>query len=329
MMDCERNDRTSARFANDERARGHAQDQAPGRWPTTHHGRLQRARLPGRHPLGGCDGNVLPPCQHLVTAAPCAACGADDFYAIYEEELFRDLETMVDWSNRFNMLRSRDCNVLRRSCSTAASSVPSATRGGASLARTCISLMGGTNTIDSLCIIRQFISRNSAAPCGNWSRRWMPTGRVRACAPKSARRQVLRQTTTSSNQMAEVPHQPLQLRGGSHGHLGLPLSFGNSPATTRTSPVRRPDAGDACRRVRCRVVSAAASRMARITTASPHLLAVATGIPPASCAANIMNLLADGRRYNDASFEKLVTLIETYFREGGLHVSLTTSRRRI
>lgn len=55
-----------------------------------------------------------------------------------------------------------------------------------------------------------------------------------------------------------------------------------------------------------------------------HLLSVAhmdpTGI---MCGNSVMNLSVDEPTVrNDDAFEKLVSLIETYFREGGLHVQL-------
>ena len=55
-----------------------------------------------------------------------------------------------------------------------------------------------------------------------------------------------------------------------------------------------------------------------------HLLAVAhmdpTGI---MCGDSIMNLSVDEETVrNEESFEKLVSLIEIYFREGGLHIQL-------
>jgi pyruvate-formate lyase len=82
----------------------------------------------------------------------------DEFYEIFRQELFRDLDTILDYSNRFNMLRSRDCNVLSslflEGCIQRAQS---ATRGGAARALFCAHLMGGTNLIDSLIIIKQFV----------------------------------------------------------------------------------------------------------------------------------------------------------------------------
>ena len=82
----------------------------------------------------------------------------DEFYTLWEKVFKQNLEICLSWLNKFNALRSGDCNIISSlfldGCIERAES---ATRGGASLARTGLNFMGGTNLIDSLCIIRQFV----------------------------------------------------------------------------------------------------------------------------------------------------------------------------
>jgi formate C-acetyltransferase len=238
---------------------------------------------------------------------------------------------MLDWSNRFNMLRSRDCNVLSSllldGCIERAES---ATRGGASLARTCISLMGGTNTIDSLCIIKQFVFDEKRCTMqhlvealdADW----------KGC--EILRDEILRDGTfygnndDFSNKMAQTFHASLFRFAADRTDIwGFPLSFGNltgyNPhfatfgALTQATPDGRV-AGAAM------LFGSGQSDGKDSDGITSHLLAVAhmdpTGI---MCGNSVMNLSVDEPTVrNDDSFEKLVSLIETYFREGGLHVQL-------
>jgi formate C-acetyltransferase len=229
------------------------------------------------------------------------------------------------------MLRSRDCNVLSSllldGCIERAES---ATRGGASLARTCISLMGGTNTIDSLCIIRQFIFEEQRCTM----RQLVEALDADWQGHESLRAEILRDgrfygnNDDFSNQMARKFHTSLYNFAADRTDIwGFPLSFGNltgyNPhfasfgALTQATPDGRV-AGAAL------LFGSGQSDGKDHDGITSHLLAVAhmdpTGI---MCGNTIMNLSVDEPTVrNDASFEKLVTLIETYFREGGLHVQL-------
>ena len=338
MMDCERNDKNKRiAFANDEPRIAAMLKINKLPWEVAYDYIMVGCNEPafqGGISLGGCDGNVLRSIVNTLNdrRADVLACRSwDDFYAIYEEELFRDLETMVDWSNRFNMLRSRDCNVLSSllldGCIERAES---ATRGGASLARTCISLMGGTNTIDSLCIIRQFIFEEQRCTM----RQLVEALDADWQGHESLRAEILRDgrfygnNDDFSNQMARKFHTSLYNFAADRTDIwGFPLSFGNltgyNPhfasfgALTQATPDGRV-AGAAL------LFGSGQSDGKDHDGITSHLLAVAhmdpTGI---MCGNTIMNLSVDEPTVrNDASFEKLVTLIETYFREGGLHVQL-------
>ena len=255
----------------------------------------------------------------------------DSFYAIYEQELHRDLETILDYSNRFNLLRSRDCNVLTSlfmtGCIERATSV---TQGGATKARWCANFMGSTNLIDSLCIIRQFVYEERlcsmpellAALDADWK------------GHETLRAEILRKgkffgnNDEFSNSMAHRFYTSVfNFANGRTDIFGHALNYGNLTgyrlhfaqfgALTQATPDGR-IAGSAF------LFGSGQSNGKDRDGITSHLLAVAhmdpTGI---MCGNSIMNLSVDESTVqNDDSFEKLVSMIEVYFREGGLHVQL-------
>ncbi len=255
----------------------------------------------------------------------------DSFYAIYEQELHRDLETILAYSNRFNMLRSRDCNVLTSlfmtGCIERALSV---TQGGATLARWCANFMGSTNLIDSLSVIRQFVYEERlctmaellAALDADWK------------GYEDLRSKILRKGKFFGNNdelSNDIAHRfytsVYNFADGRTDIFGHALNYGNLTgyrlhfaqygALTQATPDGR-IAGSAL------MFGSGQSDGKDRDGVTSHLLSVAhmdpTGI---MCGNSIMNLSVDENTVqNEESFEKLVSMIEIYFREGGLHVQL-------
>lgn len=255
----------------------------------------------------------------------------DSFYALYEQELRHDLETILDYSNRFNMLRSRDCNVLTSlfmaGCIARAASV---TQGGASRALWCAHFMGSTNLIDSLCVIRQFVFEEKrctmeallAALDADWK------------GHEALREEILRDGRFYGNgdDLADsVAHRFYRsvaaFAEGRTDFFGHPLTFGNLTgynahfawfgAQTKATPDGRVfgsallfGGGQSNGKDR----DGPTSLMRSVAHMDP------TGIMTGD---SILNLSVDERIVtDDESFEKLVALVETYFREGGLHIQL-------
>ncbi len=256
----------------------------------------------------------------------------DSFYRIFEQELFRDLERMLEYTNRFNILRSRDCNVLSSlfldGCIERAES---ATRGGAKLARGGgVHFMGGVNLVDSLSVIRQFVFEEKRISFGrllealdnNWKN------------AEPLRQEILRDghffgnnddfADSLSRRLYESVYRFAENRTNI---FGTPLVYGNltgyNPhfATFGALTGATPDG---------RVAGSALTFGSGQTYgkdqdgATSHLLSVAkmdtTGI---MCGDTIMNLTVDESTVsNEESFEKLVMLVETYFQTGGLHIQL-------
>ena len=255
----------------------------------------------------------------------------ESFYAVYEQELFRDLETILAYSNRFNMLRSRDCNVLTSlfmaGCIERAASV---TQGGAARARWCANFMGSTNLIDSLCVIRQFVYEEKrctmakllAALDADWKGHEELRNRILHKGKFFGNNDPL-SNDTAHRFYASVGN----FAAGRTDLFGHALNFGNltgyNPhfAWFGSQTPATPDGR--CAGAALLFGSGQSDGKDRDGVTS-HLLAVAhmdpTGV---MCGNTIMNLSVDEAIVrDDGSFEKLVMLIETYFKEGGLHVQL-------
>ncbi len=82
----------------------------------------------------------------------------DEFYAIYEEELFSDMEKILEIDDNLNRALARDCNLVSSifidGCIESASS---ATQQGSALGTSTMDIIGVTSSIDSLAIVRQFV----------------------------------------------------------------------------------------------------------------------------------------------------------------------------
>lgn len=82
----------------------------------------------------------------------------EEFYQLYERELYKDMAELLVYENKFNYARSKDINILSSlfldGCIENAKSV---TQGGANLAIAGMDLIGITTVIDSLSIIKQFV----------------------------------------------------------------------------------------------------------------------------------------------------------------------------
>ncbi len=82
----------------------------------------------------------------------------DDFYKIYEEELFSDIDEAVDIDNGFGTLMARDINLVSAifidGCIEKAKSP---TCGGASRATPIMNFIGLITVFDSLAVIKQFV----------------------------------------------------------------------------------------------------------------------------------------------------------------------------
>lgn len=338
VMDCERKDKNKRiAFVNDEPRIAAMMKINKCSWETACDYIMvgcNECALQGGISLGGIKTNVV---RSLVNTLnnrrdEVLACeDFDSFYAIYEQELHRDLETALSYSNRFNMLRSQDCNVLTslfiEGCIERAASV---TQGGAARAKSCNHFMGSTNLIDSLSIIRQFVyeeryctmAKLLAALDANW--KGHETLRVKILH----KGKFFGNNDELSNGMARRFYKSVyDFANGRTDIFGNYLDYGNltgyNPhfawfgSMTPATPDGRV-AGSAL------LFGSGQSDGKDRDGITSLLLSVAhmdaTGI---MCGDSILNLSVDEATIRDEeSFAKMVSLIETFFKEGGLQVQL-------
>ncbi len=337
MLDCERKDQNKRiALVNDEpRIAAMLKNGIP--WETAYDYIMVGCNEPayqGGISLGGNTTNIVRSLLNTLNGRRAEVLGCpdfDSFYAIYEQELFRDLETVLNYSNRFNMLRSRDCNVLTSlfmaGCIERAASV---TQGGATRARWCANFMGSTNLIDSLCIIRQFVYEEKrctmetllAALDSDWK------------GHEALRSEILKHgrffgnNDEFSNGMAHRFYTSVyHFAKGRTDLFGHYLCFGNLTgyrthfaqygALTQATPDGR-IAGSA-------LLFGSGQAEGKDRDGITSLLLSVAHMDPTlvMCGNSILNLSVDENTVqNEESFEKLVSLIEIYFKEGGLHLQL-------
>lgn len=86
------------------------------------------------------------------------AASFEDFYAVFENELFSDLEIIYDYDNKYNLERAKDVNYISslffNDCIENAKSL---TQGGGNIVIASPMLLGIINVIDSLIAVKQFV----------------------------------------------------------------------------------------------------------------------------------------------------------------------------
>ena len=290
--------------------------------------------FPGGISFGGCKTNMLRSMDRLFSLRKeqLLACRTwEDFRALYEAELRRDLEEVFQWCDKFNEMRAGDCNVLSALFLTGCiENAESPTRGGCSRSIPQLLLMGTPNLIDSLCIVRQFVFEEKrctmaelvAAVGANWE------GHEKLREEISREGKFYGRNDSLTNGIAQYVHSAIgRIAEGYRDRHGLKFDFGNLQgynnhgelfgAVTGPTPDGR-KAGEA-------ISFGSGPAMNHGTDAATSVLLSAAKMDPdhVMCGGAIMNLqLPASTVSNDEEFEKVVILVETYFREGGIHLQL-------
>ena len=290
--------------------------------------------FPGGISFGGCKTNMLRCMDRLfaLRREEVLACRTwDDFRALFERELRRDLEDVFRWCDRFNEMRAGDCNVLSALfLAGCIDNAESPTRGGCSRSIPQLLLMGTPNLIDSLCVVRQFVfeekrctmSELVAALAANWE------------GYDKLRAEIVRdglfygRNDALTNGMAQFVHTAIgRISEDYRDRHGLKFDYGNLQGYNNhgelfgavTGPT--PDG-----RKRGEAISfGSGPAMNHGNDAATSVLLAAAKMDPdhVMCGGAIMNLqLPASTVYDDNEFEKVVILVETYFREGGIHLQL-------
>ena len=284
--------------------------------------------------LGGCKWNVLRTMDSLFTKRreEVLACRTwEDFQKLFEDQFRREFDAYVVWFDKFNALRAGDCNVLSALFLTGCiENAQSPTRGGASCADALVLMIGEPNLVDSLCIVRQFVFEEKRctmaeladALAANWE------------GHEALRQQILREgkffgaNDPFTNEVAQFMHLALaRISEGRRDRFGNLFDFGNLAGyhdhgakfgrVTGPTPdgrKRGEDMSFGSGPAMNHGTDAATSALLSVARMDPEHLLAGGGIMNLSLPASTVS--------DDAEFEKVVILVETYFREGGVHLQL-------
>ena len=290
--------------------------------------------FPGGVSFGGCKTNMLRCMDRLFSLRreELVDCQTwEDFQKLFERELRWDLEEVFRWCDRFNEMRAGDCNVLSALFLTGCiENAESPTRGGCSRSIPQLLLMGTPNLIDSLCIVRQFVFEEKRCTMTELvsaiGDNWEGCGTLRDEIAREGR--FYGRNDSFTNGMAQYVHTSIgRIAEGYRDRHGLKFDFGNLQgyndygelfgAVTGPTPDGR-KAGEA-------ISFGSGPAMNHGTDAATSVLLAAAKMDPehVMCGGAILNLqLPASTVSDDKEFEKVVVLIETYFREGGIHLQL-------
>lgn len=290
--------------------------------------------FPGGASTGGCKVNAVRCIERIFSACrdDALACRTwDDFAALFEREFRRDLEEAEGYAWMFNDLRAKDCNVLSALLLEGCiENAESPTRGGLSRGWGMLMTIGTANLIDSLAVVKQFVfderrctMRELAdALAANWK------GHERLLDEIRREGTFYGENDPRSNAMARLVHETMaRFATGRRDYFGEPYVFGNHVGyhphgaffgvLTGATPDGR-HAGE-------HLSFGSGPVSGRGTETATSILLSAAKMDPTGlmCGSPVLNLTVSPTVLTDETdFEKLVILVETYFREGGQHLQL-------
>ena len=290
--------------------------------------------FPGGASTGGCKVNAARCIERMFSLhrADALACRTwADFAALFDREFRHDLGEAADYAWTFNDLRAKDCNVLSALLlSGCIERAESPTRGGLSRGWGLLMTIGMPNLIDSLAIVKQFVfdegrctMRELAdALAADWRGYEKLLGEIRRDGVFYG------ENDPRSNEMARLAHETLaRFARERRDYFGEPYTFGNhigyNPhgAFFGRQTGATPDGRHAGEQLS--FGSGPVSGRGRENATSILLSAAQMDSTGFMCGSPILNLTVSPTVLTDETdFEKLVILVETYFREGGLHLQL-------
>ncbi len=344
MMDCERKDPNKRiAFVNDEprikaltEIAGFPFELACGYTMVG----CNEPQLPGGIFMGGCDTNALKPIESTFykrTADICSAKDFDEFYGIFEEELTATLDKCFEYYNKFQKVRSRDCNFISSMFYEGSiDRALSITEGGAKNAIANMQFIGISNVIDSLTVTKQFVFDQKIVTMqtlvdalkANW------------VGHEDLRSKILKETeffgnnSDISNEVAS--RYALSISAffrDKKSDLGYSFLTGNLIGYNQHNKwfgdgtLATPDGRTNGYMLNYGITQSEGKDREGLTA----LLASVAKLNAYSifCGSTVTNVLLDEQLVkNDDNFEKLLKLFETYFKIGGLHFQLNYVSRQ-
>ena len=290
--------------------------------------------FPGGASTGGCKVNVVRCIDRLFSSCrdEVLACRTwNEFEALFEREFHRDLEEAEGYAWFFNDLRAKDCNVLSALfLSGCIERAKSPTRGGLTRGWGMLMTIGMSNLIDSLIIVRQFVFDEKRCSMRRLADALATNWRFDEKLHDEIRRDGVfyGENEPRSNAMARFVHESMaRFVKGRRDYFGEPYVFGNHVGYHDHGAIfgrlvgATPDGRSAgeflsfgCGPASGRGSGAATSILLSVAQMDPTRL---------MCGSPVLNLsVSPSVVTDDGDFEKLVILVETYFRKGGQHIQL-------
>lgn len=255
----------------------------------------------------------------------------EDFYEIFEKELFSDLDIIYDYDDKYNLCRSRDINyvssIFFNDCIENAKSM---TQGGTDVAVSSPMLLGMVNLIDSIIAIRQFVYEEKLITMKELinalKANWKGYDHLRMMIEKKG--EFFGNDTDLSNDTSRRIYESIhRYLKGKRTVFGYPIVIGDHTGynehfkwfgeKTKATPDTRFDGdvlsfGLSQRGGKDR--EGLTSLLSSIAKADSH------GI---SCGSTVSNITVEESLVrNDDNFEKLVDMLTSYFKCGGMHFQL-------
>ncbi len=254
------------------------------------------------------------------------------FYSLFEQELFADLEKIFYYDDRYNAIRARDINYISslffNDCIENARSL---TQGGGNIVIAAPMLLGIPNVIDSLIVVKQFVYTEKLVTMQELTKalqnNWAGYEDIRTVILKKGC--FFGNDDDISNEVAARLYNSFyQYLYGKKNLFGYPwligdlLGYNEHHKWFGEKTLATPDgryAGDNLKfglgQSNGRDHSGLTALLNAIAKVDPHAIA---------CGSTVTNLSLDAQLIKDnASFAKTVDLLETYFKNGGVHFQLT------
>lgn len=256
----------------------------------------------------------------------------DEFYAVFEKEMLEDVDEIYAYDDRYNLARARDVNyascLIFNDCIENAKSL---TRGGGDAVIASPMLLGITNVIDSLVVVKQFVFDTKAVTMAELihavQANWNGYEELRSVILKTGR--FFGNDDDTSNSVAQRVYKSFydHLKGRKNA-FGYPWLIGDLLGynehhkwfgqKTKATPDGRYD-GDL---IKFGIGQSEGKDREGLTA----LLNSIAKLDPygISCGSTVTNISLDEQLIkNDEYFEKTVDMFEAYFQNGGIHFQLT------
>ncbi len=256
----------------------------------------------------------------------------DEFYSVFLEELFKDLEIAYEYDNKYNRERAKDINYLSsiffNGCIEKAKSL---TQGAGDIVIASPTYMGIANVIDSLIIVKQFVFDEKIITMEELicalQNNWQGYDELHTFILKKG--DFFGNDTERSNYVAQKLYQSLYefLKDktnlfGYHWLIGDLMGYNEHHKWFGERMKATPDGrykGDSLK------FGLGQSEGKDRNGLTALLNSIAKVDPNAiGCGSTVTNLMIDEQIIkNDDNFEKTVDMLETYFKNGGVHFQLT------